>query len=325
MDLSTTYMGIALKNPIIVSSNKLTASIEDVKKCAKKGAGAVVLKSLFEEQLLTDTSKLETDDNKYYWFPEAVDYVAQHAKGKGVQEYLELIKQAKKETNIPIFASINCVTDTEWPEFAKKLEEAGADGLELNISIIPFTEEMHCREIEDRYVSIVQEVRKYVSFPVSVKLGSYFTNPVLIAKRLLEAGADGLVVFNRYFRPDIDIESESIITTNYFSAPEENTKPLRWVSILKSSLGCQVAAGTGIHCAEGVIKQILAGADATQVCTTLHKHGISYIGTILERMEEWMERKGYKSLSDYKGKMLEDQKNFAAFQRIQFLKRTIEE
>ncbi|MCF8230118.1 MAG: dihydroorotate dehydrogenase-like protein [Bacteroidales bacterium] len=323
MDLSTTYMGVKLRNPIIVSSNKLTGNIEEIKKCADKGAGAIVLKSLFEEQLTTDPSKLETDDNKYYWFPEAVDYINDHAKGKGVKEYLDLIKAAKEETSIPVFCSINCVTDKVWPEFAKQLEEAGADGLELNIAIMPFTAEMDCRDIEERYVNIVKEVRKHVSFPIAVKLGSYFTNPVLIAKRLKEAGADGIVAFNRFFRPDIDVESESLIGDNFFSAPEENTVPLRWVSILKNNLDIQVAAATGIHCAEGVIKQLLAGADAVQICTTLYKHGISYIETMLERMEDWMERKSYNKIDDFKGKMLEDQKNFATFQRVQFMKRTI--
>lgn len=325
MDLTTTYMGLRLKNPIIVSSNILTANIEDIKKCANKGAGAIVLKSLFEEQLLSDPSKLETYDHKYYYFPEAVDYINQYAKGKGVKQYLNLIEEAKKNTDVPIIASINCVTDKEWPEFAKNLEDAGADGLELNIAIVPFSEEMDCRDIEERYVNIVSEVKKHINIPLAVKMGSYFTNPVLIAKRLIEAGADSLVIFNRFFRPDIDINTEEITAENYLSAPEESTKPMRWVSVLKGRLNCQIAAGTGIHTAEGVIKQLLAGADATQICSTLHIHGISYIDTMLERMKIWMEEKGYNSIEDFKGKMIEDQQNFASFLRVQFMKRNIED
>ncbi len=323
MNISTNYMGIELNNPIIVSSNRLTSNIDSIKECADKGAGAVVLKSLFEEQLLSDTSKLETYDNKYYWFPEAVEYINEFAKGKGLKEYLKLIEDSKRQTDMPVFTSINCITDKGWPEFARKLEDSGADGLELNIAIIPFTGKMDSREIEDRYVNIVTEVKKYVKIPVAVKLGYYFTNPVLISKRLIEAGADGLVIFNRFFRPDIDIEKETIITDNYYSAPEESTESLRWVTILKSSLDCQVVAATGIHKAEDVIKQILAGADATQICTTLYKNGVSYIKTIIEELEDWMTDKSYDKIEDFKGKMLKDEKNYASFQRVQFMKRTI--
>jgi dihydroorotate dehydrogenase (fumarate) len=320
MDISTTYMGIDLKNPIIVSSNKLTATIEDIKKCAAKGAGAVVLKSLFEEQIVTNPAKLETADNQYYWFPEAVEYVNEYAKTKGVQEYLKLIEEAKKETSIPIFASINCTTANEWPAFAKKLEEAGAAGLELNISIFPFTDAMDASKIEERYVEIVKAVKAVVSFPVAVKLGAYFTNPVSMAKKLTEAGADGLVIFNRFVQPDIDLDTEAVVYDNYISSPSEIANSLRWVAILKKEVDCQIAASTGIHCAKGVAKQLLAGADATQICSTLYNNGIEYIETILAELTEWMTAKGYNSIADFKGKLKDDLK----FQRVQFLKRTLE-
>lgn len=324
MDISTSYMGLKLKNPIIVSSSKLTSTIENVKKCVDHGAGAVVLKSLFEEQLLADVEKLETYDHKYFWFPEAVDYINDFSKGKGVKEYVNLIKECKAYTDIPVIASINCITAKEWPKFATKLEEAGIDGLELNISIFPFDENVSSKEIEDKYVDIVQEVKKYVKVPVAVKIGPCFSNHVQIAKRLIDAGADGLVIFNRYFRPDIDVEKEIIERENYLSAPEELTQSLRWVSVIKNKINCQIAAGTGIHCANGMIKQLLAGADATQICSVLYKNGIGFIDNMLEGLKEWMEKKDYNSIEDFKGKVIKYAENIAEFQRVQFMKRTIE-
>lgn len=324
MDLATSYMGLQLKNPVIVSSSKLTSTIDNIKKCADHGAGAIVLKSLFEEQLLADVEKLETYDHKYFWFPEAVDYVNEHSKGQGVKEYVKLIKEAKDYTDIPVIASINCITAKEWPKFATKLEEAGIDGLELNISICPFDENISSKDIEDKYVDIVTEVKKYVKVPVAVKIGPCFTNHLQISKRLIEAGADGLVIFNRFFRPDIDVETENIEYENYLSAPEELTMSLRWVSIIKNKINCQVAAGTGIHSAEGVIKQLLAGADAAQVCSVLYKNGIGYVDNILEGINNWMDKKGYKSIDDFKGKVVKDKESNAAFQRVQFMRRTID-
>lgn len=324
MNLTTTYMGLELKNPVIVSSSKLTGTHENIKKCIDHGAGAIVLKSLFEEQLLADTDKLMEQDDKYFWFPEAVDYINTHSKNFGIKEYLQLIEEAKAYSDIPVIASINCVSSNEWPQFSKKLEEAGADGLELNISIFPFDENVCSKDIEDQYVEILTEVKKHVNIPVAVKIGSCFTNILLIAKRLIEGGADGLVIFNRYYRPDINIDNEEVIRDNFLSAPQELTQSLRWVSIIKNKLDCQVAASTGIHDADAVVKQILAGADATQICSILYKNGIGFIDSILDGLTSWMEKHNYKSIADFKGKVIKDAENTAAFQRVQYMKRTVE-
>lgn len=324
MNLTTTYMGLELKNPVIVSSSKLTGTSGDIKKCIDHGAGAIVLKSLFEEQLLADTDKLMEQDDKYFWYPEAVDYINTHSKNFGIKEYLQLIREAKVYSDIPVIASINCVTSNEWPQFSKKLEEAGADGLELNISIFPFDENACSKDIEDQYVDILTEVKKHVNIPVAVKIGSCFTNILLITKRLIEAGADGLVIFNRYYRPDINIDTQEVIRDNFLSAPQELTQSLRWVSVIKTKLDCQVAASTGIHDSSAAIKQILAGADATQICSILYQNGIGFIDNILEGISSWMEKHNYNSIADFKGKIIKDAENTAAFQRVQYMKRTVE-
>jgi dihydroorotate dehydrogenase (fumarate) len=325
MDLSTTYLGLQLKNPVIVSSSKLTSEIASIKKCADRGAGAIVLKSLFEEQLLADVSKLMSQDDKYFWYPEAVEFINQHSKEQGFQEYLELIKEAKEYTPIPIIASINCVSPNEWPRFAAKLEEAGIDGLELNISILPVDPSITSQEIEDRYVKILSEVKKYVQVPVAVKLGCMFTNLTSLVKRLEAAGADGLVLFNRFYRPDVDIDQEKVVGGSIYSCQEEMTQSLRWVSLLANQMNCDIAGNTGVHTAEGVIKHLLVGAAAVQVCTTLYLNGISYLETMLADLESWLEKHNYSAVSQFQGKLRNKQENAAAFERIQYMKKTLTE
>jgi len=323
MDLSTTYMGLKLKNPIIVSSSRLTGSIENIKKCAEHGAGAVVLKSLFEEQLLADPGKLLDQDEKYFWYPEAVDYINGHSKEQGVKEYLDLIKAAKTDTEIPIIASVNCNTPKEWPKFATKLEEAGADGIELNISIMPFDSEASTQDIEDTYIEIVKEVKKFVKIPVAVKISPMFTNVMGIVKRLEGAGADAVVLFNRFYRPDVDIENEKVVRKSILSGAEEITQPLRWVSLLSGSVSCDIAGNTGIHSAEGVVKHLMVGADAIQISSVLYINGVDYIGVILEELETWLQKKNYSSVSQIKGKLSKDGKNAAAFERVQYMRKTL--
>jgi dihydroorotate dehydrogenase (fumarate) len=325
MDLSTTYMGLELKNPIIVSSSKLTSDIKIIKECADYGAGAIVLKSIFEEQFLADVGKLIDQDQKYFWFPEAIEFINTHSKEQGVNEYLELITAAKKSTAVPILASINCLSTAEWPHCIARLEEAGIDGLELNISILPFREETTSQAVEDKYVEIVSEVKKNISVPLAVKLGPMFTNLIGLVKRLEGAGADAVVIFNRFYRPDIDIDQERIVPSNILSCPEEMTQPLRWVSLLSKQVNCDLAGNTGIHDAEAVIKMLLAGADAVQICTALYKHGIKYIATMLADLEKWIQDHNYSSVSQFQGKLGRYEENIAAFERVQFMKKTLTE
>lgn len=323
MDLSTQYMGLKLRNPIIVSSSKLTAEIDNIKKCADQGAGAIVIKSLFEEQLIADSNALIDQDIKYFWFPEAIEHISRHSKEYGLKQILDLIKQAKDYTDIPIIASINCISAHEWPQFARTLEEAGADAIELNISLLPFDKFTICGDIVDRYIEIVGRVKEYVDIPVSVKLGNYFTNIVQMAHRLQDTGANGLVLFNRFYRPDIDIETEKVVRDNVLSSPLEVTKSLRWVALLSPQLDIDIAAGTGIHDYRGVVKQLLAGAAATQICSTLFINGLSYIDTILFDLQKWMHKHNYTSVTEFKGKIAQTEGNSVKFERLQFLKKEI--
>ena len=320
MDLTTNYLGIKLRNPLVVSSSKLTKEFDSIKFCAEMGAGAIVTKSIFEEQLLADENGLKDQDSKYHWYPEAIEHIHKHSKEFGVNKLLELISDVKAKLDIPVIASINCITDIEWPNFASKFEEAGADALELNISLIPFDKYTTCDELNHRYFDILKSVKKHVNIPVSIKLGSYFTNIIGMAHQLDQKGADGLVLFNRFYRPDINIETEEIIKTNILSGPSEATRALRWVALLSQQLECDVSAGTGIHDYSGVVKQLLAGAKTTQICSSLFRNGISYIETILFELERWMERHDYNTIAEFNGKIHKKYgQNVSKFERTQFL------
>jgi dihydroorotate dehydrogenase (fumarate) len=325
MDLSTTYMGLKLRNPLIVSSSRITSTVEDIKKCADYGAGAIVLKSLFEEQFLADPSRLMDQDEKFFWYPEAIEFINQHSREHGIKSYLKLIQGAKSQTSVPIIASVNCVSSLEWPRYSKQLVDAGADGLELNVFIVPKDEKVSSIEIEDLYIDIVREVRKNVDVPIAIKIGPFFSNAFNMTKRLCEAGVNGIVVFNRFYRPDIDIDDETISRPNYLSCPQEMGQPLRWASLFSNRVKCDIAGNTGIHDGAGMIKMLLAGVSAVQVCSTLYINGLGYIDTMISDLQKWMTWKGYERIDDFKGKLTKHHENIAAFERVQFLKQALGE
>jgi dihydroorotate dehydrogenase (fumarate) len=322
MDLSTSYMGLKIKNPLVVSSSGLTGSIENIKKCEDNGAGAVVLKSLFEEQLLTDKSRLMNQDEMYFWYPETMDYLDMFSKEEGITAYLKLIENSRKSVNIPVIASINCVSPKEWPAFAKKLEEAGADGLELNIYIPPTNIDATGYKMEETYIDIVHEVRRNVDLPLAVKIGYFFTNIIRTLFRLGNTEIQSLVLFNRYYRPDIDIEKLQLISNNVLSSPEEITQSLRWIALMYEKVRCELIATTGIHDYTGVVKQLLAGASAVQLCSTLYKNGIEYLQTINNDLENWMKQKGYTSISNFQGLISKQEESKEHFERLQFMQKT---
>ena len=325
MDLSTKYLGLRLKNPIVVSSSKLTGTLPNIKACAEAGAGAVVLKSLFEEQIIAKTEAGLKRNEMYFWYPEALDYVVKISKGSGVNDYLNLIRDAKAAVDIPIIASINCVSPVEWPVFAKKIEEAGADAIELNIAIFPFDKKINSQQIEDMYVEILKAVKAQVSIPVSVKMGRYFTNIFAMANRLADEGADGLVLFNRFYNPDVDIANMRVVTDNVFSSPDEKSIPMRWIALLSADgINCDLAASTGIHYSIGVVKQLLAGATVTQLCTTLYQNGIPYISEILNGIQEWMKKNHFKKIDDFRGLVNKKTENTAAFERMQYMRKNFD-
>lgn len=324
MNLETTYMGLNLKSPLILSSSGITNNIENIETAAKNGIGAVVLKSLFEEQIIADRQKLFSKDSMFFWYPEAIDYIDNLTKEHGVDEYIKLIKEAKKRTEIPIIASINCVSPKIWPEFAEKLEHAGADALELNISIVPTNQKFSCQEVNDYYKEIVKEVRKHTDIPIAVKVGYYFSNLMNQLIEISQLGIQGLVVFNRFYRPDIDINQIRVVSENYLSAKEELQVALRWIALLYGKVSCDMSASTGIHDYKGVIKQLLAGASATQVCTAIYKNGLDYINIMNAEIKTWMETKEFNKIDHFKGLIAKRNHDGSAFERIQYIKRTVD-
>ena len=321
MDLSTTFMGIKIANPLIVSSSGLTGAADKVKECADAGAGAVVLKSLFEEQIVTGKNTIISQDDMYFWYPQAIDFINNFSKGEGISTYLRLIEAAKKSVSIPVMASINCVTPWEWPRFAADIEKSGADGIELNIFIPPTNINLTGYKIEETYMDIIHEVRKNVEIPIAVKVGFYFTSLYRTLYKISNLDINSLVLFNRYFRPDIDIDNMRVVAQNAFSSPHEITLTLRWIALLYGKINKELVAATGIHDYQGVIKQILAGATAVQVCSTLYKNGVSYVGTLLDGIREWMTRKGYENLDSFRGLVARNEENTAAFERVQFMRK----
>jgi dihydroorotate dehydrogenase (fumarate) len=329
MDLSTTYMGLKLKNPLIISSSRITGELRSIEQCLRHGASAIVLKSIFEEQLtLQAESKLRQskDNDAFYWFPEAKDVIVELSKEAHLEQYLKFVENAEKIAgDIPVIASINCHTAEGWPSYAKRIEEAGASALELNISIFPFNNSMTCDQIENRYVEIVKNVTNEVDIPVSVKLSPYFTNLCTIASNLVNAGVKGLVLFNRFFRPDIDVDTMKVITDDQWSTPEELNVPLRWIALMTgNNLNCDLVASTGVHYHTGVVKQLLAGAKAVQLCSTLYINGIPFIANLLNGLEEWMKQHKFENIEQFRGKALDYQTTEASFERIQYMKRNFE-
>jgi dihydroorotate dehydrogenase (fumarate) len=320
-DLSTHFAGLTLKNPIIVGSCGLTNSVEHLLEFEKNGAAAVVLKSIFEEEIQVEFDKVLKDAEKKDIYPENLDYYDYKIKQETVGHYIEFIRNAKKQLSIPVFASVNCVSAHEWTYFAKKIEEAGADGLELNIFIAPSEINTEGKDLEKRYFDIIEKVRSETKLPIVVKLSHYFTNLGNMIQRISETGIQGLVLFNRFFSPDIDIKHKKIVPTHIFSTPEEISTSLKWIALTSSSVKCDLAASTGIHSGEAVVKQLLAGAGAVQIASTVYKNGFAHISTMLTEIEKYMDNNNYSGISNFKGKMSSDKaQNHVVYERMQFMK-----
>lgn len=322
-DLRTNYMGMELKNPIIVGSSGLTDSVEKIIEIEKAGAGAVVLKSLFEEQIMLNTQKtVSQSDMGGYMYPEAEDYISNYTQENDVSKYLGLIKECKEKVSIPIIASINCISSSEWMSFAKKIESAGADGLELNIFILPSDPRRGSEENEQVYLDIAMNMVKELKIPVAIKLSYYFSGLAKTMLKLSWTGIKGIVLFNRFFSPDIDIDKFEVTATNVFSSPEELPTSLRWVAMLSDRLHCNIAASTGVHSGEAAVKQLLAGAKAVQIASIVYKNGNGVITEMVKFLEEWMNKHEFATIEDFCGKMsFKSTENPAAYERVQFMKR----
>ena len=318
IDLSTNFAGLSMKSPIIVSSSGLTSSVERIKKVAAAGAGAVVLKSLFEEQINYEVGNM-SDGHDY---PEADDYIRTYARENSLGQYLSSIREAKEAVDIPVIASINCVSASEWIDFAAKIADAGADALELNIYFLPINKETDPREYEKTYLHLVSEVKKRTSLPLIIKLGNGFSNITWMVNQLYQRGAAAVVLFNRFYAPDINTDDLSFGSAEVLSTPAELRNSLRWIGIVSSQVDqLDLAASTGVHSGMAVVKQILAGAMAVQICSVLYRNGLDYIKDMTVEMLKWMEKNQYKSPDDFRGKMnygsLDDP---SVYERAQFMK-----
>ena len=323
MDLTTNYLGLKLRSPLVVSASPLSEEVDNIKRMEDAGAAAVVLYSLFEEQLRQD--RLEMNQNLQQGtesFAESLTYFPEPNEFKlGPEEYLKHIAAAKKATRIPIIASLNGSSAGGWTDYAKQIQQAGADALELNIYYIPTDMNLTGTEVEMTYLDILKSVKSNVTIPVAVKLSPFFSNFANMAKRLDQAGANGLVLFNRFYQPDIELESLEVKPNILLSTPMAMRLPLRWIALLHGKLKASLAATSGIHRASDALKMLMVGADVTMLCSTVIRHGIPQIAMIEREMVEWLKEHEYESVSQLKGSL--SQKNCpepAAFERAQYMK-----
>ena len=336
-NLQTTYLGLKLRNPLIAGSCGLTNSISNIKELATKGVGAVVVKSLFEEQIYIETEKVIKNDKdgvktfnhapdtifskRIYDYDEAYSYIYDYAERNTLGKYLNFLNEAKKSVDIPVIASINCVSNQDWHSFAKKIEETGVDALELNIYILPSDWRRSGEDNEKIYYDIIREVRNYVNLPIAVKTGFYFSSLAQSVKKLSECGIKGLVLFNRPYNTDIDIETIGLSHGSIYSSPEEFTHTLRWISILSGHVSCDLSASTGVHDFKAFIKQLLAGATTVQIASALYKEGFDVIPEILGNTSDWMKKHKFDSVDSFRGKLSKSNlENPAAIERVQFMK-----
>jgi dihydroorotate dehydrogenase (fumarate) len=326
MDLTTTYLGLKLRSPLIVgAAAPLTEDLDNLKKMEDAGAGAIVLHSLFEEQIRQE--KLELHHHLTYGtdsFAEALDYFPNNASDVfhvGVEAYLEHIQTAKSMVRTPIIASLNGAHQGEWEHTAKLMEQAGADAVELNIYYVPADLNKSGAEVEYEYVQIVRTVKENLTIPVAVKLSPFFSSTANMAKRLVENGANGLVLFNRFYQPDIDIENLEVTPNLILSDAEEMRLPMRWIAMLYGRLDVDFAATSGIQTATDAIKMLMAGAKVTSLVGTLLRHGISYLATMENEMQQWLEEHEYLSLDQLRGSMSQvNCPDESAFERAQYMR-----
>lgn len=323
MDLTTKYLGMDLKSPLVASASPLSKELDNFKKLEDAGAGAIVVYSLFEEQLIMEQREVffhTTQHNEYS--PEATSFFPEPDEYKlGPEEYLNHIAKAKKLVDIPIIASINGTNTGAWTDFAKKMQEAGADAIELNIYNIPTDFNMTGNDIENQYVEILKNVKSAVNIPVALKLSPFFSNMANMAKRFDEAGADALVLFNRFYQPDINLAELEVEPHVDLSSSIDIRIPMRWIAILKNKIKADLAATSGINTAEDAIKMLMVGADVTMLCSALLRHGIYYLRTIEEQMVNWMTAREYESVKQMQGSMSQDKiGDPKSFERAQYMR-----
>ena len=303
MNTETKYLGLDLKSPIVVGSCGLTTDVDKMVQMEQAGAGAIVLKSVFEEQIIHDikrnTHMVAPTDS----YGDSYEYIAQHVADDSLERHFNMIREAKRRLTIPVIGSINCFSYENWLTYAQKFEETGCDALELNMAILPYETSLSSDDVERTFSQIVTTLRKSVSIPISIKVGYYFTDMAKQMQQLSWMGIQGVTMFNKSVEMDIDIESETLKNASFLSNPEDLFKTLRWVAILSKKMRCDISASTGVYTASDVVKMLLAGATSVQVVSCLYRNGIDTLRELNEGLRSWMEHKGYNSLSDFRGKL----------------------
>ncbi len=320
MSIETNFMGMKIKSPVIVGSCGLTTDMHTLKRIEQAGAGAVILKSVFEEQILQEMSNslhLSIDGGNS---SEAYYYIEEHIQEQSLDKYLNLIRQAKMELDIPIIASVNCVSSSQWVSFASKIEQAGADGVELNMFLLPSDVNMTTDDVERFYEDVIRNIKRAVNIPVSVKISQYFSSLARFAQKLSWMGIANLHIFNRFAAQDINIDKMEIEAANVFSSPSELPHLIRWTAILSNIVHCPLTSGGGVHKPEDVIKLLLTGANTVQVVSAIYENGTEFIQEANERLQSWMKEHDFEKISDFKGRLSVKNNQYTAFHRVQFMK-----
>lgn len=303
-NLETTYVGLKLKNPLVAASSGLTGSVDKIIELEQAGIGAVVLKSIFEEQIFGEVTSMINKDSQNSGYPEAEDYIKGYLRDNTIKKHIELIQIAKKAVKIPVIASVNCISGEEWTTFSKDFEDAGADALELNIFYLPTSRLEKPGMVEQLYIDVLNKVKSGISIPVVVKFGIYHSNIIGMADKLKANGAKGIVMFNRFYEPDINIDTLELTASEIFSSPSDLRRTLRWVGMVSSEVqNLDIAASTGIHDGKAVIKQLLAGAQVAQLCSTLYLNGVKVIPEILNDISEFMKKWNFRKIEDFRGRL----------------------
>ena len=321
MDTTTNYLGLELRNPVIVGSCGLTSTVEGLLQAEEYGAGAVIVKSVFEEQIIYDikrnTSFMAPTDN----YGVSYEYIAQHVAEDSLEKHFSVIREAKKKMHIPIVGSINCYSFENWITYAKRFEEAGCDAMELNMAILPYETMMGCDDVDRLFSDIITSIKKFVSIPISVKVSNNFTNMEQFMQQLSWTSIGGITLFNKPLNIDIDIDNVKTVMAPKLSNPDDIYNTLRWVALLSKKVRCPLAASTGVFTADDVVKMLLAGASTVQVVSCLYKNGLSYLKELTSGLSDWMSKHGYNSVNEFRGMLaVGPSEESSLFFRSQFMK-----
>lgn len=320
VDLKTKYLGLDLKNPVILGASNLVTKLDNLKRAEEAGASAVVYKSLFEEQIQLESAQLDDQLEEYNERNAEMVKLFPTIEHAGPEEHLHQVRKVKESLNIPVIASLNAIYTESWIDYAKQLEQTGVDALELNFFYIPRDTETDGRDVNNKQLEILKAIKPKVKLPISVKMSPFYANPLNIVSHIDKLGIDGVVLFNRLFQPDIDIEKEQHFSPFNLSNPEDNKLSLRFAGLLYGTISASICSNTGIYTGHDVVKMILAGADCVQIVSTVYKNKIEYISTIIKDLENWMESKNYKKLADFRGKLSQKSLNDPfVYKRAQYI------